>query len=88
VSYPRLVVTVLAGPKVVAHGGLRPKAGINRVTLANYCVYVPKGARLRVAVGASSPAGQIAYLGFPGSGSATVGAITLSLSTLAKPVSG
>jgi predicted acyl esterase len=87
-SYPRLVVTVLAGPKVVAHGGLKPKAGVNRVTLANYCVYVPRGTRLRVSIGASSPAGQIAYLGFPGSGSATIGSVTLKLSTLAKPVSG
>ena len=87
-SYPRLVVTVLAGQKVVAHGGLKPKAGLNRVTLANYCVYVPRGTRLRVSIGASSPAGQIAYLGFPGSGSATIGAVTLKLSTLAKPVSG
>ena len=87
-SYPRLVVTVLAGSKVVAQGGLKPKAGVNRVTLANYCVYVPKGARLRVSIGASSPAGQIAYLGFPGSGSATIGPVTLELSTLAKPISG
>jgi predicted acyl esterase len=87
-SYPRLVVSVLAGPKVIAQGGLRPKAGVNRVTLANYCVYVPRGARLRVSVGAASPAGQFAYLGFPGSGSATIGPITLNLSTLAKPISG
>ena len=41
--YPRLVVTVLAGNRVVAHGGLQPKAGICAITLANYCVYVPKG---------------------------------------------
>ena len=41
--YPRLVVTVTAGTKVVAQGGLRPRAGVNRVQLANYCVYVPKG---------------------------------------------
>jgi ABC-2 type transport system ATP-binding protein len=87
-SYPRLVVTVLAGSKVVAHGGLRPKAGVNRVTLANYCVFVPKGTRLRVSIGASSPAGQFAYLGFGESGSATIGPVTLTLSTLAKPVSG
>jgi predicted acyl esterase len=87
-NYPRLVVSVLAGAKVIAQGGLRPKAGVNRVTLANYCVYVPRGTRLRVSVGGSSPAGQFAYLPFPGSGSATVGPITLNLSILAKPVSG
>ena len=86
-NYPRLVVSVLAGPKVVAQGGLRPKAGVNRVTLANYCVYVPEGAapreRRRIVAGRT---GRLP--GFPGSGSATVGPITLKLSTLAKPVSG
>ena len=87
-SYPRLVVTVLAGSKVVAHGGLRPKAGVNVVTARELLRLRPKGTRLRVTVGASSPAGQIAYLGFAGSGSATIGTITLRLSTLAKPISG
>jgi hypothetical protein len=86
-SYPRLVATVLAGNRVVSHGGLKPHAGRNVVKLANYCVYVPKGTRLRVTVGPSSPAGQIAYLGFSGSGSATIGKITLRLATLAKPIS-
>jgi alpha-beta hydrolase superfamily lysophospholipase len=86
--YPRLVVTLLAGSKVVAHGGLRPKAGVNRVTLANYCVYVARGTRLRVTVGPASPPGQFAYLGFAGAGSATIGDVTLKLSTLAKPISG
>jgi pimeloyl-ACP methyl ester carboxylesterase len=87
-SYPRIVVTVLAGNRVVTQGGLKPRRGRNVVKLANYCVYVPKGTRLRVTVGASSPAGQIAYLGFAGSGSATIGKITLRLATLAKPISG
>ena len=85
--YPRLVVTVLAGSKVVAHGGLRPKVGVNVVRLANYCVFVPKGTRLRVTVGPASPPGQIAYLGFAGNGSATIGKATLKLSTFAKPIS-
>jgi len=88
VRYPRLVVTVMAGTKVVAHGGLRPRAGVNRIQLANYCVYVPRGTRLRVSVGPSSPAGQFAYLGFAGAGSATLGPVTLRLSSLAKPISG
>jgi alpha-beta hydrolase superfamily lysophospholipase len=86
--YPRLVVTVLAGNKVVAHGGLKPKPGMNLVKLANYCLKVPKGTRLRVTVGAASPPGQIAYLGFAGAGSATIGDVSLKLSTLAKPISG
>ena len=88
VRYPRLVVTVLAGDRVVTHGAMSPRVGLNRVKLANYCVYVPKGKRLRVTVGPSSPAGQIAYLGFPGTGSATIGPIRLQLSVLATPISG
>ena len=88
VRYPRLVVTVLAGDRVVAQGGLKPRPGVNLVRLANYCVYVPRGTRLRVTVGPASPAGQFAYLGFAGSGSATIGAVTLTLSTLRAPVSG
>jgi dienelactone hydrolase len=87
-SYPRLVVTVLAGSTVVSHGGVKPKVGLNVVRLANYCVFVPKGTRLRVTVGPSSPAGQIAYLGFAGVGSATIGPIRLQLPTLVKRVSG
>jgi alpha-beta hydrolase superfamily lysophospholipase len=87
-SYPRLVVTVLAGDRVVSHGGLAPRAGRNVVKLANYCVYVPKGTRLRVTVGPSSPAGQIAYLGFGDAGSATIGKVTVRLATLARPISG
>ena len=86
-SYPRLVVSVLAGNRVVAHGGLRPKVGVNTVQLANYCVFVPKGTRLRVTVGSASPAGQIAYLGFAGAGSATIGPVSVTLSTLRTPIS-
>jgi pimeloyl-ACP methyl ester carboxylesterase len=87
-SYPRLVVTVLAGSTVVSQGGLKPRRGANVVKLANYCVFVPKGTRLRVTVGSASPPGQFAYLGFAGAGSATIGTIRLQLSTLVKPVSG
>ena len=86
-SYPRLVVTVMAGNKVVTHGALRPRIGVNVVKLADYCVYVPRGTRLRVTVGASSPPGQLAYLGFAGTGSATIGPVALKLSTLRTPVS-
>jgi dienelactone hydrolase len=87
-SYPRLVVTILAGDTIVGQGGVKPRVGLNVVRLANYCVFVPKGTRLRVTVGPSSPAGQIAYLGFAGAGSATIGPIRLQLSTLVKRVSG
>ncbi len=86
--YPRLVVTVTANGKVVTQGGLRPKAGVNRVRLASYCVYVPRGTRLRVSVGPASPAGQFAYLGFGDAGSASLGPVTLKLSTLTQPISG
>ncbi len=86
--YPRLVVTVLAGSQVIAHGAVKPVLGENRVRLTNYCVYVREGTRLRLAVGPSSPTGQFAYLGFGDSGSARIGTMHLLLSTLAKPVSG
>jgi len=86
--YPRLVVTVLAGNTVVTHGALKPRQGVNVVKLANYVVRVPKGTRLRVTVGPSSPAGQLAYLGFGDAGSATIGPISLTLSRLATPISG
>jgi dienelactone hydrolase len=85
--YPRLVVTVLAGNRIVAQGGVKPTRGRNVVRFANYCVFVPRGTRLRVVVGASSPPGQLAYLGFADAGSATIGPITLTLSTLQTPVS-
>ena len=49
-GYPRLVVTVLAGNNVVSQGGMNPRVGLNVVRLANYCVFVPKGTRLRVTV--------------------------------------
>jgi hypothetical protein len=61
---------------------------LNVVRLANYCVFVPKGTRLRVTVGPSSPAGQFAYLGFADTGSATIGQVRLQLPTLVKRVSG
>jgi dienelactone hydrolase len=87
-SYPRLVVTVLAGNTVVSQGGMRPRVGLNVVRLANYCVFVPKGTRLRVTVGPASPTGQLAYLGFADTGSATIGPIRLQLPALVKRVSG
>ena len=86
--YPRLVVTVLAGTTIVTHGALKPRQGVNVVRLANYVVRVPKGTRLRVVVGPASPAGQLAYLGFGDAGSATIGNVSLRLSTLAQPISG
>lgn len=85
--YPRLVVTVLAGNTVVTHGAIRPRQGANTIRLANYVVRVPKGTRLRVTIGPSSPAGQLAYLGFGDAGSATIGPVTVTLSRLATPIS-
>lgn len=87
-GYPRLVATVLAGNRVITHGALVPKRGLNRIQLANYVQYLPKGTRLRVTFGDSSSGGDVAYLGFPTSGSISLGPARLRLSVLPTPVSG
>ena len=84
--YPRLVVTVRAGNKVLTHGAVRPRRGLNTVRLANYSVHAPRGARLSVSVGPASPRGVLAYLDFEDAGSVTVGRITLRLGVLRRPV--
>jgi esterase/lipase len=88
VSYPRLVATVLAGKRVITHGAIVPRKGLDTIRLANYVQYLPKGTRLRVTFGASSSGGDVAYLGFPTAGSITLGAAYLKLQVLTKPVTG
>jgi len=90
-AYPQLVAVVTAGKTVVTHGAIKPHRGRNVIRLANYCVRVPKGARLRVTLGThSNPKDDIAYLPLPGPapGSISIGAVTLKLSVLARPVTG
>jgi hypothetical protein len=86
-SYPRLVATVLAGNRVISHGGIVPKKGLNTIRLANYVQYLPKGTRLTVTFGDASTK-DVAYLGFGAPGSITLGPAVLSLQVLTKPVSG
>jgi X-Pro dipeptidyl-peptidase (S15 family) len=88
-AYPRLVAVVMAGKTVVTHGAIRPHRGRNVIRLANYCTFVPNGARLRVALGADSKV-DIAYLPVSGeaSGSISLGAVKLHLSVLSRPVTG
>jgi ABC-2 type transport system ATP-binding protein len=86
-NYPRLVATVLAGSRVVSHGGIVPKRGLNTIRLANYVQYLPKGTKLTVAFGESSK-NDVAYLGFASTGTIKLGAAVLSLQILTKPVSG
>jgi esterase/lipase len=85
-NYPHLVATVLAGNRVVTHGAVVPKVGLNTIRLADYVQYLPKGTRLTVTFGDSSTK-DVAYLGFGTTGSITLGAAVLSLQVLAKPVS-
>jgi fermentation-respiration switch protein FrsA (DUF1100 family) len=85
-SYPRLVATVSAGARVITHGAIVPKVGLNTIRLANYVQFLPKGTRLSVTFGDASTNGDVAYLGFGDSGSITLGAAVLSLQTLTKPV--
>jgi esterase/lipase len=85
-NYPRLVATVLAGNRVITHGGIVPKAGLNTIRLADYVQYLPKGTRLTVTFGDSSTK-DVAYLGFGSSGTISLGPAELSLQVLTKPVS-
>ena len=85
-SYPRLVATIKAGNKVITHGAIVPKTGLNTIRLANYVQYIPKHTRLSVTFGSSSARGDVAYLGFGGTGSITLGAADLELQVLTKPV--
>lgn len=87
-KYPRLVVTVSAGNRVITHGGIVPKVGLQTIRLANYVQYLPKGTRLQIAFGPSSSNGDIAYFGFGDETSISLGPAVLSLQTLTKPVSG
>jgi esterase/lipase len=88
VKYPRLVVTVSAGKRVITHGGIVPKVGLQTIRLANYVQYLPKGTRLQLTFGPSSSDGDVAYLGFGDETSISLGPAVLSLQTLPKPVSG
>jgi esterase/lipase len=85
-GYPRLVATVLAGNRVITHGGIVPKVGLNTIRLADYVQYLPKGTRLTVTFGDSSTK-DVAYLGFGSPGSISLGPAELSLQVLTKPVS-
>jgi predicted acyl esterase len=95
-SYSRLVAVLSAiAPNgketLVSQGGLVPHAGANTIRFGNYAVLLPKGSRLRVTLSSTSTAqntANLVYLGFPGSGSITLGPAQLKLSTLAKPISG
>lgn len=85
--YPRLVAVVLAGNRVISHGAIVPKVGLQSIRLANYVQYLSKGTRLTVRFG---PEGgpDLAYLGFGDQGTISLGTAFLSLQVLTKPVSG
>ncbi|HEX3806093.1 MAG TPA: alpha/beta fold hydrolase [Gaiellaceae bacterium] len=84
--YPRLVATIKAGNKVITHGAVVPKVGLDTIRLANYVQYVPKGTKFSVTFGSASARGDIAYLGFGDTGSITLGSADLELQVLTKPV--
>jgi predicted acyl esterase len=88
VNYPRLVATVLAGNRVITHGAIVPKRGLQTIRLANYVQYLPKGTRLTVVFGPSSGSLDVAYLGFGDEGSISLGSAVLMLQVLTRPVSG
>jgi fermentation-respiration switch protein FrsA (DUF1100 family) len=86
-SYPRLVATIKAGNKVITHGAIVPKVGLQTIRLANYVQYIPKGTRLSVTFGPQSARGDLAYLGFGSTGTIALGAADLALQVLTKPIS-
>ena len=86
--YPRLVATVMAGARVITHGAIVPKVGLDTIRLANYVQYLPKGTRLTVRFGPDSGSADIAYLGFADQQSISLGPAFLTLQTLVRPVSG
>jgi esterase/lipase len=86
-SFPRLVATLRAGNRVITHGAVVPKVGLQTIRLANYVQYLPRGTRLSVSFGDSS-GNDVAYLGFGDSGSISLGPANLSLQVLTQPVSG
>ena len=88
VNYPRLVVTLTAGGRVISHGAIVPKVGLQTIRLANYVQYVPKGARFAISFGPASAGADIAYLGFGGTGSISLGPADLQLQLLTKPATG
>jgi esterase/lipase len=87
VQYPRLVATVLAGTRVITHGAIVPKVGLQTIRLANYVQFLAKGTRLSVTFGPSSGSADVAYLGFGDDKSIRLGSAVLALQTLTKPVS-
>jgi esterase/lipase len=87
VDYPRLVAVVLAGNRVVTHGAIKPKVGLQTIRLANYVQYLPKGTRLTVRFGGDGGP-DLAYLGFGDQGSISLGPAFLTLQTLTKAISG
>ena len=62
------------GNRVITHGAIVPKVGLNTIRLANYVQYLPKGTRLTVVFGPSSGSADVAYLGFGDAGSISLGA--------------
>jgi fermentation-respiration switch protein FrsA (DUF1100 family) len=85
-NYPRLVATIKAGGKVITHGAIVPKVGLQTIRLANYVQYIPKGTKFSVTFGGESARGDLAYLGFGSTGSITLGAADLQLQVLTTPV--
>ncbi len=85
----RLVAVVTAAGKVVTHGAVVPRKGLNTIRLADYAYFLPKGTRLAVRFGTDSGSADITYASptTAPAGAFRLGAAFLNLQTLAKPVS-
>jgi hypothetical protein len=80
--YPRLVAVVLAGQRVVTHGAVVPRVGLNTIRLADYAVQIPAGVRITVRLGPDGGALDPAYAGVPSSGTIGLGEASLDLRVL------
>jgi len=87
-QYPRLVATVFAGSRVITHGAIVPKVGLQTIRLASYVQYLPRGTRLSITFGPSSGSADVTYLGFADEKSISLGPASLALQVLTKPISG
>jgi ABC-type branched-subunit amino acid transport system substrate-binding protein/esterase/lipase len=83
--YPHLVAVVLAGKRVITHGAVVPKKGLNTIRLANYVQFLPKGTRLTLQLGPDGGTTDFAYGASPG-GTIKLGAAELQLQVLTRPV--
>jgi hypothetical protein len=85
-NYPRLVPTVLAGSRVITHGAIGRRVGVDTIRLADFVQHAARGARLTVRLGPASVAGDPPYPPTARQDSIALGRATLARRVLRKRV--